>query len=481
MNLKTAFKKIVKDFESDSLSKEKTEKILNELEEDQHLIRTLTRDLNNFERLKLGRIFNGEIDNSKRKWLANHKFPITLEILNKEKVPGGKVTIPNWSGEQVNLLVYHAVCPELENFVSLKTWLNSQSSKNVWTQILELINTADESKVLQFSSKCGIKLPNTIHPSHDHDSKLVEKVSLYQSLYDWKFAYYLFDDGKTIMSHNSPINFRHVILDEKTKDESYVGIRTTVGRLISVKNKKLTVSIPCLNDKPRSFDWQISKRFDVSKLKENHLYFFQIYKIIGEDNLETYVWRTEEAMPLDIVGMFLSQSLYLRYLGSSKLKLINEKQFEKLFLHYYDHVCRFCLSDNVEIPSMDRLDWKSVQFGFTDSFTKWFDDELYFVPPLLRRYMFEKNFDLDVKKFIIQKFDEGLHKQNKDFIQSNSFLDSGKRVFSTRKEIAQINTVFHFVHFLLKSKRFILGINQNPFELHNRDIQIKWIQNKFCN
>ena len=481
MNLKEAFKKVTKEFESKTLSKEKMDKILEEIDEEHQLIRTIPKDLNNFERLKISKLFNGDIDNNKWGWIGSHKFPITLEILNKEKVPGGKVTIPSWGGEQANLLVYHAICPELENFVSLIVWLNSKSSKNAWEQILELINTADESKILQFSEKCGINLPNEIHPSHDRDSKLVEKVALYESLYDWRYAYYLFDDGKTIMSHNSPINFRHVILDEKTKDESYVGIRTTIGRLISIKNKKIQVSIPSLNDRPRTFDWQISKRFDVSQLKNNNLYFFQIYKIIGENNLETYVRRVEEAMPMDIIGMFLSQTLYLKHLGLSRLKLFKEKQFEKLFIYYYEQVCRFCIRDSEEIPSMDRLDWKSIQFSYTDSFTKWIDDDLYFVPPLLRRYMFEKNFDLEIKKYLIQKFDEGLHQQKMDFITSNSFTESGKRVFSSRQEMAKMNNAYHFIHFLLKSKRFILGIEQDPNRPHNRDILINWIKNKFNN
>ena len=476
MNLKKAFKKVTKDFESKTISKEKIDKILEDIEEDQQLIRTLPRDLNNFERLKIGRVFDDDIHNNKRGWLGSHKFPITLEILNKEKVPGGKVTIPSWGGEQDNLLVYHAICPELENFVSLIVWLNSESSKNAWEQILELINTADETKVLQFSEKCGINLPNTIHPSHDQDSRLVEK-DLYKSLYDWKYTYYLFDDGKTIMSHNSPINYRHVILDEKTKDESFIGIRTTVGRLISKNNNFLCVSIPCLNDRPRNFEWQISKRFDISKLKINGMYFFQIYKIVGEYKLETHVRTVEEAMPVDIVGMFLSQSLYLKYLGSSKLKLLNQKQFEKLFLYYYEQICRFCLRDNDEIPSMDNINWESIQFAYTDSFTKLIGNDLYFIPPLLRRFL--GNNDFEIEQYIIQRFDESLRKQNVDCISKNSFTDSGKRVFSSRSEISKTNNVYHFIHFLLKAKRFILGIEQNPNLLHNREIEIKWLQNKF--
>ena len=81
--------------------------------------------------------------------------------------------------------------------------------------------------------------------------------------------------------------------------------------------------------------------------------------------------------------MFLSQSMYLKYLSSSRLKLINNKQFEKLFLYFYNQVCRFCLRNNDEIPSMDNINWESIQLGYTESFTKWIGYDLYFAPPLL--------------------------------------------------------------------------------------------------
>ena len=53
MNLKEAIKKINKDFETGNISKEKLDKILEEVESDHQLIKTLYRDLNNFERLKI--------------------------------------------------------------------------------------------------------------------------------------------------------------------------------------------------------------------------------------------------------------------------------------------------------------------------------------------------------------------------------------------------------------------------------------------
>lgn len=473
MSLNDITKKIVKDFDKVPPTEKQLEKIFESLDSGHFFIRSIFRDKNNFKRLQYGTIFGGEIDNDKRGWLSNHNFPITLEIMNREKVPGGAVNIQNMGGKEADLLVYHALCPELENFVSLIVWLNSKSSKNAWNQILELISSQKNEKVLQFSEKCGIVLPNTIHPSNDRDSKLVDK-TLYESLYDWRFAHYLFDDGKTIMSHNSPLNFRRIVLDEWTRDEAFVGIRSTIGRLISINNNILEISTPCLNEMPKNWKWQISNKIDKSKLKKNDLYFFQIYKITGDEIVETHIRNMKEASPVDILGMFLSQSMYLMYLGKERLKLVTSKQFEKLFLYYYKQVCRFCLKNNDEISSMDRIDWKMIQLGFTNSFTKWINSDLYFMPPILRRFLSNQNFDLETKEAIIQKIDESLQEYKSKCISEIPHNEAGNRMFQ-RRDIAKINKIYRFVYFLLKSKRLILGIKQNPQHPHQRDFQIDWL------
>ncbi len=286
------------------------------------------------------------------------------------------------------------------------------------------------------------------------------------------------------MSHNSPINFKRIYLDSKTKDETFVGIRTAIGRLISIKNNIITVSIPCLNDKERTFEWEFSKRLDKTNFQENKLYFFQIYKIVGESELETHVQHMEEAEPADLLGMFLSQSMHLLYLGTSRLKLINQKQFKKLFLYMYNQVCRFCVKNIDEISSMDSLTWITIQPGFTRTFTRWIENDLYFVPPLLRKHMENNNLEPEIKNFIIQRCDEAFFKKNIDCVSENPnelLTKNGNRIFSSRKEIGKINYIYHFIRFLLAEKRFILGVQQNPEYIHNRDIEINWLKNKFKN
>lgn len=465
-------KSLVKDLAKEEISFEKLEKILKNTEQGHSFFKHWVKDRMNFQKLKVNPIFHGHIFDSKRGWLESHDFPITLEILNKVLTPGGEVVIHGFGGEKRDLLVYYALCPELENFVSLIVWIDTNSSMNAWKNIADLVTKKEDQRVLQFSNKCGILLPNKIHPSHDQEATLVTK-EFYESLYDWRFAHYLFDDGKTIISHNSPLNFRRIILDEWDKKESLVEIRTTVGRLNLIKNDSIEVSVPCLIGPPRIRIFKIDDKIKEKSLKENCLYYFQIFKIAGAENMESHVRSISETSSVDIVGMFLAYSTYLLHLGNIRLNVLTAEKFEKLFNLYYNQAARFCERNKDELDAMNHLDWKTIQFGFTSSFTKWIGSELYVVPALLRR--FSSKFESEIEDTIIQKFDESLASKNHACFTDIPYNSLGNRMFS-RMEKAKINKFYDYINFLINEKRFILKIQQN-FNPHQRDEQISWLNN----
>jgi len=466
-------KLLVKDLTKEEISFEKLDKILEKTEQGHSFFKHWIRDRRNFQKLKVNPVFHGHIVDSKRGWMESHDFPITLEILNKVLTPGGEVAIHAFGGEKRDLLVYYALCPELENFVTLIVWVDTKSSMNAWKHIADLVTEKDNQKVLQFSKKCGILLPNRIHPSHDQDSTLVTK-EFYESLYDWRFAHYLFDDGKTILSHNSPLNFRRTILNEWDKQESLVGIRTTIGRLNTIQKNSIEISVPCISGPPRTFHFQRSDTLKDESLKENSLYYFQIFKIAGSENIEIHIRSVSETSPVDVIGMFLAYSIYLLHLGNMRLNVLTAKTFEKLFKLYYDQAAKFCNYNNDELDSMNHLDWKTVQFGFTSSFTKWINSDLYVVPPLLMRFL--SQFDSETRDVIIQKFDKSLADKNHACFTDIPYNSQGNRMFS-RMVKAKINKFYDYINFLINEKRFILKIEQS-FKPHQRDEQISWLNNQ---
>ena len=463
---------LIKDLVKKEITFEELDKILEKTEQGHSFFKHWIKDRRNFQKLKTNPVFHGRITDSKWGWLESHNFNITLEILNKVLTPGGEVAIPAVGGEKKDLLVYYALCPELENFVSLIVWIDTKSSMNAWKKIADLVTEKDNQKVLQFSNKCGILLPNKIHPSHDQDATLVTK-EFYESLYDWRFAHYLFDDGKTIISHNSPLNFRRVVLNEWDKKKSIVEMRTTIGRLITIKNNFIDVSIPCISGPPRTLYFNKADTIMDESLKENSLYYFQIFKIAGSENIETHVRAMSEASSVDIVGMFLAYSTYLFHLGNMRLNVLTAKKFEKLFNLYYDQAARFCNHNNDELDEMNHIDWKTIQFAFTSSFTKWIGSDLYVVPSLLRRFL--SQFESETEDVIIQKFDKSLVDKNHACFTDIPYNSLGNRMF-TRMGKAKINKFYDYINFLINEKRFILKIEQN-FKPHQRDEQIEWLKN----
>ena len=462
-------KKLVKDLVKEEISFEKLEKILENTEQGHSFFKHWIKDRQNFQKLKANPVFHGHITDSKRGWFEFHDFSITLEILNKVLTPGREVAIHGFGGKKKDLLVYYALCPELENFVSLIVWIDTNSSMNAWMKISDLVTKKDDQRVLQFSNKCGILLPNRIHPSHDQESTLVSK-EFYESLYEWRFAHYLFDDAKTIVSHNSPLNFRRMILNEWDKNESLAEIRTTIGRLIQIKRDSIEVSISSIVGPPLNRIFKIDDKLK-EKLKENSLYYFQIFKVAGSENIETHVRDISDASSVDIVGMFLSYSTYLLHLGNMRLNVLTANKFEKLFKLYYRQSARFCERNNDELDAMNHLDWKTIQFGFTNSFTKWIGSDLYVVPALLRRFL--SKFESETEDTIIQKFDESLTSKNHACFTNIPYNSKGNRMF-TRVEKAKINKFYDYINFLINEKRFILNIGQN-YNPHQRDEQLFWL------
>jgi len=465
---------LVKDITKAEISFERLKKILEETEQGHSFFNHWIKDRTNFQSLKTQSAFHGHLIEGKKGWLEKHDFGITLEIMNKVLTPGGEVAIHGFGGAKKDLLVYYALCPELENFVSLIAWIDTKSSMNAWTKISELVSQKDDQRVLQFSNKCGILLPNRIHPSHDQDATLVSK-EFYESQYDWRFAHYLFDDGKTIIAHNSPLNFRKIFIDEWDKKESLVEIRTTLGRVIEIKKNSVDVSVPCITGPPEKRHFHKSETLNGDSLKIGSLYYFQIFKIAGPENIEIHIKNVSDASSVDIVGMFLAYTTYLLHLGNMRLNVLNAEKFEKLFNLYYDQSGKFCNRNRDELDAMNHLDWKTIQFGFTNSFTKWIDSELYVVPPLLRRFL--SKFDPETEDVIIKKFDDSLKTKNHACFTEIPYNSKDNRMFS-RVDKAKINKFYDYINFLINEKRFILKIEQKYPPLQ-RDVQINWLRNIF--
>jgi len=107
MNFDEIAKLLVKDFVKEEISFEKLQSLLENVDQGHYFFKKWMGDRKNFQKLKNNSAFNGHISDSVgRKWLENHCFPVTLEILNKVIAPGGEVSVHSFGGKKRDLLVY---------------------------------------------------------------------------------------------------------------------------------------------------------------------------------------------------------------------------------------------------------------------------------------------------------------------------------------------------------------------------------------
>jgi len=470
LNLIRAVSKVSSEFEEIGYNFSKFKETIGEIDTAHGFIKNLFADLQRYENLKNDIRFDSSILEDKRGWLINHTFSITLEILNREKVPGKDVYVPA-TGEKKSLLIYYGLCPELENFMTLIVWTNTKSSMNVWKQILSLLEEKDEKKVLSFSPKCGIRLPNEIHPSRDFDAKLVSK-EYFESLYDWKYNPFLFDDGITVYSHNSPINYRKIFLDEYTQEEAFVGIRTTIGRVLKIFPNKVLAMIPTIYGKPQIREFFISgPNINWKSIKSGNLYFFLIFRMTGAENIELHIRKMEDATACDILGMLLAYACYLIYLNSSRLKLCKPREFQELFIQLYQQVSMFCHKSKEQMSTIENIDWIKIQPGYSSTITRWIGNELFYIPPILRQYFSE--IQPQTRDFLVLEFDKALAEKKSKCFEKIPFTETGNRRFNLA-QMGKYNSLYNFIHFILENKKLILEIDAGRL-VHEREREYDWL------
>jgi hypothetical protein len=433
----------------------KLKDIMDKMEEGYSFVKSLYHDIVALDHLTQDAIFNGFIKTDKRGWLSSHNFSISLEILNRDKVPGKSVFIQAGI-QKLPIVTYYALCPELENFVSLVNWTSSESSLNAYQQILKWRREQND-KVLCFSESCGIRLPNEIHPGRDKSAQMLEKKH-FESLYNWRLAYYLLDDGDTILSHNSPVNYRKVYLDEVSKEQAFIELRTIVGRTIAVTNEYLKVMVPRLDSSPRVLSFYLSgKEIDPDRVTLDKIFSFLVFKKTGKQNVESHIRVFDTATSVDLLGIYMIFSCYLLFLGKSRLRILTENSLNALFRLLYDRAKNFCWKSNDEIEQLNNCSLENIYYGYLSAFLQKIDGDYFFIPRVMRELLSAA--EKPVQKYLIEEFDYALSKNSSSCVAKIPYNEKGYRMFN-RTDAAEINKLYTFINFLLSEKKIILGFRK---------------------
>lgn len=307
-------------------------------------------------------------------------FPLTIEVLNREEAPGrddiyvgGMLTVE---------VIYYGICPELENFVSIRLWPKySKSSQKAYKLIYDLIkNDIHREKVLSFKEKYQLRLPNEIHPFWDREINSIPK-SKYA--YDWRFVPYLKEIGDTIYEKKSPLNFRKVYLDSTKNIKKYINLKTTVGTITERLGNEVRLRLP---NATKSFTVAIDSSVlnQLSNSYENKIFHFLIFEEV-DDKPNPVIHEISEATSIDCLGHLLSYKLYRTYIENRRFYLMSKEEFHSLFVECLNILKIFTKG---QFDSDYRFYTEDMIFNaYLKTFFKWINNSLYFVPYAIREFL----------------------------------------------------------------------------------------------
>lgn len=411
--------------------------------EGKFFVRKLLNDFRSFKDM----IDTCELSFDGRGWLQNNPLPVTVEIVNRQETPGEEVHIR--SGFRNTIVIYYGICPELENFVNIILWPLSKTSNKAYRHIYDLVTTdAERKRVIRFSKKYGLQLPNTIHPGNDNEIDTIEKP---HHVYDWEFVPYLKETGDTILSHTSPLNFKKVYLDETRSLKSYVNLKVTVGRIEALGKGHIQILVPSFYRSWLSYKAKFLEFGGKADWRVGSLYHFLIMERLDE-NVEDVVVGASPAGPVDLLGHLLSMALYNLRIRRQRLKIITVPEYAKLFDKCMSIVNNFSRGDGLVGSHL----WtpENMFHGYLSSYFRIVHDYIFFVP----------NNQFQMKDNILELFDERLSKN------ATSLSEGGGLVFDEKGMKIDLRAhakVFQLVKLMTRLK-YLLTWNENRQYLSHR-------------
>lgn len=406
------------------------------IEEGKSFVRKLLNDFRTFK----GIVEGCDLSFDRRGWLQNNPLPVTVEILNREETPGEEVHI--MKGFKSTVVIYYGICPELENFVNIILWPLSSTSKTAYRHIYNLVTTdAERKRVVRFSKKYGLQLPNTIHPGNDKEIDTIEKP---RHVYDWEFVPYLKETADTILSHSSPLNFRKVYLDETRSLKSYVNLKVAIGRIEVLGKERIQILVPSFYGSWLNYNAKVLDFRGKESLEVGSLYHFLVMEKLGE-NVEDVVVMASNASPADLLGHMLSMVLYNLRVRRQRLRLVTLSEYSRLFEKCLSVVNNFCRQDGLAGSHL----WtqENIFHAYLSSYFRIVHGHIFFVP----------NNQFQMNDNILELIDERLSKNAGSISEGGGLLFDEKGM---KLDLRPYAKVFQLVKLMTRIK-YLLTWNEN--------------------
>ena len=353
------------------------------------------------------------------------------------------------TGDRVAKGMFHALCPELETFITLTNWMGSSSERKIervkyFQELKKFIVENKLNKVCEIRGNYRIK--NGEFATITLSWASLEIREREKMFYEWERVPFIKRSAENFAYFTSPIFMSSIPSNEENVSEDKVSYFSLLFKVNSIQNNIVRLTIPhCTSPNMKETDVIVydSKLLDNLK-KQINRYFIGLFedKVYRKKKCfqrEFVLLNTSQELDgNDIAGHFITQRLYYNYLKDRQLYLCTKEEFQKRCNIVFYHVKK-SYDQEVTMP------YEFFSKSYLEAYFIEIEDKIFYRP-----FIF-KNLDKDSYIEFIQYL--------KDKKEKSKELTNQLKMMKLHKKYYKFESYLEFLnHYNFYSKRTLIDL-----------------------
>lgn len=326
--------------------------------------------------------------------IGHSLFELTLDNYNSN-IAHRSVSV--FTGDLVAKGMFHALCPELETFITVTDWMGSSVDRKkervkYFQEFKRFIQEDDQDKICRIKGNYRIKRGDfATVVLYLGDIIIKEKGKRF---YEWERVPFIKRSAEDFDYFMSPAFMSSVPSDEENVSEDKVSYFTLLFKVIDIYNNILKLAIyHCTNPVINEIEVTVDPKL-LAELKQNTNEYYiglfedKIYKKNKDIHREFVLLNlSPELNGDDIAGHFITQRLYYNYLKNFNLCICTKEEFEKRCKTIFYHVKTF-YNKNIMFNS------EFFKNSYIDAYFIEYKGNIYYKPYIFKNLNNEEYFEL---------------------------------------------------------------------------------------
>jgi len=270
----------------------------------------------------------------KRGIVGDNLFSLSLDSVGSDL---SRRSISVFTGDLVAKGMFHALCPELESFITLTNWMGASDDRKetrvkYFKEIKRFLDEKSPNKICSIEGNYRIRRGDYSTLNLFRGNVNIKEKD--DKFYDWSKAPYIKRSAETFAYFPSPIFMSTVPSGEISVAEDKVSYFTSIFRLKKIAGETATISLfYCTNPHTKEVDVIIKDGDLKEKLEANRdsiflgLFEEKIYKKKGDFFRDFVILESSDDLSgEEIAGHLVSLRLYYNYLKNRVLFLCTDAE-----------------------------------------------------------------------------------------------------------------------------------------------------------